>query len=64
MFLHFRFPQVAGIEFGFDPDAEPGHRVIRDTVKVQGQYLRRKKAYLLAIKEYIANVRSVSFEMF
>lgn len=23
--LTFRFPQVAGIEFGFDPNAEPGH---------------------------------------
>ncbi|KAM6156520.1 LOW QUALITY PROTEIN: mannosylglucosyl-3-phosphoglycerate phosphatase-like [Erethizon dorsatum] len=53
--LDGRFPQVAGIEFGFDPDAEPGHRIIRDTVKVQGQYLRKKKKYLLAIKEYIAN---------
>uniref|UniRef100_A0A8C5KQG2 Ecto-5'-nucleotidase n=1 Tax=Jaculus jaculus TaxID=51337 RepID=A0A8C5KQG2_JACJA len=53
--LDGRFPQVAGIEFGFDPEAEPGHRVIRDTVKVQGQYLRKKKVYLLAIKEYIAN---------
>ncbi|KAM9254036.1 snake venom 5'-nucleotidase-like [Dugong dugon] len=53
--LDGRFPQVAGIEFGFDPDAEPGHRIIRDTVKVQGQYLRKKKVYLLAIKEYIAN---------
>ncbi|XP_028638873.1 snake venom 5'-nucleotidase-like [Grammomys surdaster] len=53
--LDGRFPQVAGIEFGFDPDAEPGHRVIRDTVKVQGQYLQKKKVYLLAVKEYIAN---------
>ncbi|XP_042547049.1 snake venom 5'-nucleotidase-like [Dipodomys spectabilis] len=53
--LDGRFPQVAGIEFGFDPDAEPGHRIIRDTVKVQGQYLQKKKVYLLAIKEYIAN---------
>lgn len=42
MILHSRFPQVAGIEFGLDPDADPGHRVIRDTVKVQGQYLREK----------------------
>ncbi|XP_038621776.1 mannosylglucosyl-3-phosphoglycerate phosphatase-like isoform X1 [Tachyglossus aculeatus] len=53
--LDGRFPQVAGIEFGFDPNAEPGHRVIRDTVKIQGQYLRKNKVYLLAIKEYIAN---------
>ncbi|EDM10277.1 rCG44746, partial [Rattus norvegicus] len=50
-----RFPQVAGIEFRFDPDAEPGHQVIRDTVKVQGQHLQKKKVYLLAIREYIAN---------
>ncbi|XP_043833537.1 mannosylglucosyl-3-phosphoglycerate phosphatase-like [Dromiciops gliroides] len=53
--LDGRFPQVAGMEFGFDPEAEPGHRIIRDTVKIQGQYLRKKQVYLLAIKEYIAN---------
>ncbi|XP_054842673.1 trifunctional nucleotide phosphoesterase protein YfkN-like [Eublepharis macularius] len=53
--LDGRFPQVAGIEFGFDPNAEPGHRILRDSVKIQGQYLRRKHIYRLAVKEYLAN---------
>ncbi|XP_038646944.1 mannosylglucosyl-3-phosphoglycerate phosphatase-like isoform X5 [Scyliorhinus canicula] len=52
--LDGRFPQVAGLEFGFDPSAEPGHRIVVDSVKVQGQYLDRNRTYLLAIKEYLA----------
>ncbi|XP_048458433.1 trifunctional nucleotide phosphoesterase protein YfkN-like isoform X3 [Rhincodon typus] len=52
--LDGRFPQVAGLEFGFDPSAEPGHRIVADSVKVQGQYLDRNRTYLLAIKEYLA----------
>ncbi|XP_067851404.1 trifunctional nucleotide phosphoesterase protein YfkN-like isoform X1 [Heptranchias perlo] len=54
--LDGRFPQVAGLEFGFDPSAEPGHRIVVDSVKVQGQYLDRNRTYLLAIKEYLAKV--------
>ncbi|XP_024050518.1 uncharacterized protein LOC112103131 [Terrapene carolina triunguis] len=52
--LDGRFPQVAGMEFGFDPNAEPRHRIIRDSVKIQGQYLKKNKVYQLAIKEYLA----------
>uniref|UniRef100_A0A8D0LB87 Ecto-5'-nucleotidase n=1 Tax=Sphenodon punctatus TaxID=8508 RepID=A0A8D0LB87_SPHPU len=53
--LDGRFPQVSGIEFGFDPNAEPGHRILRDSVKIQGQYLKKNRVYRLAIKEYLAN---------
>ncbi|KAJ6669886.1 hypothetical protein lerEdw1_000435 [Lerista edwardsae] len=53
--LDGRFPQVAGMEFGFDPDAEPGQRILRDSVKIQGQYLEKDRIYRLAIKEYLAN---------
>ncbi|XP_061464580.1 trifunctional nucleotide phosphoesterase protein YfkN-like [Rhineura floridana] len=53
--LDGRFPQVAGMEFGFDPNAEPGHRILRDSVKIQGQYLKKNHVYQLAIKEYLAN---------
>uniref|UniRef100_UPI00398EC83B mannosylglucosyl-3-phosphoglycerate phosphatase-like isoform X1 n=1 Tax=Pristiophorus japonicus TaxID=55135 RepID=UPI00398EC83B len=52
--LDGRFPQVAGLEFGFDPSAEPGNRIVVDSVKIQGQYLDRNRTYLLAIKEYLA----------
>ena len=34
--LEGRFPQVAGVTFGFDPSLTPGQRVTRDKVKVQG----------------------------
>ncbi|XP_053156537.1 snake venom 5'-nucleotidase-like isoform X2 [Hemicordylus capensis] len=53
--LDGRFPQVAGIEFWFDPNAAPGHRILRDSVKIQGQYLKENRIYQLAIKEYLAN---------
>uniref|UniRef100_A0A4W3K413 Snake venom 5'-nucleotidase-like n=1 Tax=Callorhinchus milii TaxID=7868 RepID=A0A4W3K413_CALMI len=49
-----RFPQVAGLEFGFDPSAQPGHRIVVDSVKIQGQYPDSNRIYLLAIKEYLA----------
>lgn len=53
MILHSRFPQVAGIEFGLDPDADPEHRVIRDTVKVQEQYLREKKSIFWSLRSIL-----------
>ena len=37
--LEGRFPQVAGITYGFDPDKPPGQRVSAKHVKVQGSYL-------------------------
>ena len=37
--LEGRFPQVAGIVFGFDPSMPPYQRVDPELVKVQGQYL-------------------------
>ncbi|XP_036382207.1 snake venom 5'-nucleotidase-like [Megalops cyprinoides] len=51
--LDGRFPQVAGIQFGFDPSAEPGHRVVEETIKIQGQRLEKDKKYLVAMKEYL-----------
>ena len=37
--LEGRFPQVAGVEFGFDSSKPPGQRVEPLLVKVQGEYL-------------------------
>ncbi|KAL0979082.1 hypothetical protein UPYG_G00180280 [Umbra pygmaea] len=51
--LNGRFPQVSGIQFGFDPNGQPGHRVIAETVKVQGKSLDRDRTYLVAMKEYL-----------
>lgn len=62
IFLNFRFPQVAGIEFGFIQMQDQYTESLEIFIKVQGQYLGRKKVYLLAIKEYIGNVRLISFE--
>ncbi|XP_051525905.1 trifunctional nucleotide phosphoesterase protein YfkN-like [Myxocyprinus asiaticus] len=49
-----RFPQVAGIQFGFDPEAPSGRRVFPESVKIQGQNLDRNGKYLVAIKEYLS----------
>ncbi|KAG7160320.1 Trifunctional nucleotide phosphoesterase protein YfkN-like [Homarus americanus] len=43
--LEGRFPQVAGLQFVFDPNAEPGSRVIRDLVKVGDEYLNPDTVY-------------------
>ncbi|XP_035235995.1 5'-nucleotidase-like isoform X1 [Anguilla anguilla] len=51
--LDGRFPQVAGMQFGFDPQGSPGNRVVMDTIKVQGQSLDKDKKYLVAMKEYL-----------
>lgn len=37
--LEGRFPQVAGLEFGFDPSKTSGHRIEPLLVKVQGLYI-------------------------
>ncbi|CAB1320119.1 unnamed protein product [Coregonus sp. 'balchen'] len=51
--LDGRFPQVSGIQFGFDPNGKPGHRVIAETVKVQGKSLDRDRKYVVAMKEFL-----------
>lgn len=51
------------MEFGLDPDAVLGHQIIRRYCQSSRTVLREKKmAYLLAVKEYIAKVRLISFE--
>jgi len=37
--LEGRFPQVAGISFGFDPRKLPGQRIDPRHVKVQGSFI-------------------------
>lgn len=38
-----RFPQVAGITFGFDPTKPPGARIDPKHVKVGGEYVQLDK---------------------
>lgn len=45
--LEGRFPQVAGIEFGFDPSKPKGHRVDPSLVRVQGKDLNPEKVRAL-----------------
>lgn len=52
--LEGRFPQVAGIEFGFDPSKPKGHRVDPNLVRVQGKDLNPEKKYKLCTKEYLS----------
>ena len=37
--LEGRFPQVAGVEFAFDPSKPPGSRVNPRYVRIQGEYI-------------------------
>ncbi|GFS14998.1 5'-Nucleotidase [Elysia marginata] len=49
-----RFPQVAGLSFGFDPTHPPGQRVGRPLVKIRGEYIDMERHYRLATKEYLS----------
>ncbi|XP_018022748.1 mannosylglucosyl-3-phosphoglycerate phosphatase isoform X2 [Hyalella azteca] len=55
--LEGRFPQVAGIQFAFDPNAPPGSRVVRDMVKVGDEYLQLDQTYRLCTKAYMRQGR-------
>ncbi|XP_069950309.1 mannosylglucosyl-3-phosphoglycerate phosphatase isoform X3 [Cherax quadricarinatus] len=55
--LEGRFPQVAGLQFVFDPDAEPGSRLIRDLVKVGDEYLNPEAVYRFVTKAYMKQGR-------
>lgn len=47
-----RYPQVAGIDFSFAPDKEPGNRLIE--VTIAGQELEPEKMYKIAVNDFIA----------
>lgn len=52
--LEGRFPQVSGITFAFDPNKEPGSRVVEGSVCVDDKPLVLDKQYKLVTKEYLA----------
>jgi 2',3'-cyclic-nucleotide 2'-phosphodiesterase (5'-nucleotidase family) len=47
-----RYPQVAGIDFTFAPDKEPGNRIIE--VTIAGQEVEPEKMYKIALNDFIA----------
>ncbi|XP_071785238.1 mannosylglucosyl-3-phosphoglycerate phosphatase-like [Asterias amurensis] len=49
-----RFPQVSGIKFGFDPNAEPGCRIDPYSISIGDQPISPSKVYRLCTKDYIA----------
>ncbi|XP_041377025.1 mannosylglucosyl-3-phosphoglycerate phosphatase-like [Gigantopelta aegis] len=51
--LEGRFPQIAGVVFGFDPSLPPGQRIDPELVKVQGHYMVLDREYTLCTKEYM-----------
>ncbi|KAH8280370.1 hypothetical protein KR018_003630 [Drosophila ironensis] len=51
--LEGRFPQVAGISFAFDPQAEPGKRIDPQLIQVGDEYLNLEQTYKLCVKSYI-----------
>ncbi|CAH1780293.1 unnamed protein product [Owenia fusiformis] len=52
--LEGRFPQVAGISFGFDPNLPEGERVDRDHIRIQGEPLETERLYRLCTKHYLS----------
>ncbi|WP_299817017.1 bifunctional metallophosphatase/5'-nucleotidase [uncultured Jannaschia sp.] len=48
-----RFPQVAGMSFAFDPDAEPGSRI--SDVMVDGEPIDPEKMYGVVSNNYVRN---------
>ncbi|KAJ8302993.1 hypothetical protein KUTeg_019389 [Tegillarca granosa] len=61
--LEGRFPQVAGMTFGFDPSKPAGKRIEPDLVKIQDEYIDLDKDYKLCTKEYIATGKD-GYEVF
>uniref|UniRef100_T1ISA7 5'-Nucleotidase C-terminal domain-containing protein n=1 Tax=Strigamia maritima TaxID=126957 RepID=T1ISA7_STRMM len=51
--LEGRFPQVAGVAFGFNPNKPPGERVDPRYIKIGDEYLDVDQVYRLATKEYL-----------
>lgn len=51
--LEGRFPQVAGLMFGFNPQHSPGHRVEKKHVHIGGKALELDEKYRLVTKSYM-----------
>jgi len=51
--LEGRFPQVSGVRFMFNPEAEPNHRVVQGSVFVGDEALDLGKEYKVATKAYL-----------
>lgn len=51
--LEGRFPQVAGINFCFDPSKPSGERVDPMLVRIGDEYLKMDQKYRLATKNYL-----------
>lgn len=45
--LEGRFPQVAGMTYGFDPSKPSGKRIEPDLVKIQDEYIDLDKVTIL-----------------
>ncbi|RMX59555.1 hypothetical protein pdam_00003660 [Pocillopora damicornis] len=52
--LEGRFPQVAGIKFSFNPDKDPGCRILEDSVSINNEPLVKDKSYKVSTKSYLA----------
>lgn len=48
------FLQVSGISFAFNPNNEPGERVIKDSVKVNGEPIDLDRIYRVATNDFLA----------
>ena len=48
--LEGRFPQVAGVNFAFDPDQPAGSRIDPEFVRIQGEYIDLKKVSIVSLR--------------
>ena len=53
--LEGRFPQVSGMEFAWDPDAEPGDRIAPADITVGGDSLDVEATYTLGTNNFMAD---------
>lgn len=49
-----RFPQISGINFEFNLNKNPGNRVNKKSIIIQGKSLEENKLYKMVTKEFIA----------
>eukprot|EP00795_Rhopilema_esculentum_P001141 gene1141-15487_t len=52
--LNAQIEAVSGVQFSFNPDLPAGQRILRNSVKVNGQSLDWKLEYRVCVKSYLA----------
>ncbi len=48
-----RYCQMAGVEFVWDPECEPGKRIIKDSIRINGEKLDHGRMYRVSVRSYV-----------